>query len=94
MEAPPTAELELMANWPTASLSNNGRELSVNSEVKSLQREKRSEQKQLEDRHESGSSDYFSPAGHAGLNPQLDAEKTHSLIITHLDAFIVHRAED
>lgn len=57
MEAPPTAQLELMANWPTASLSNNSRELSVNSEVKSLQREKRSEQKQLEVRHESGSTD-------------------------------------
>lgn len=57
MEAPPTAQLELMANWPTASLSNNSRELSVSSEVKSLQREKRSEQKQLEVRHESGSTD-------------------------------------
>lgn len=39
-------------------------------------------------------ADWFSPAGRAGLNPQLDAEQTHSLVLTHLDAFVVQRAED
>lgn len=34
------------------------------------------------------------PAGRASLNPQLDAEQTHSGIVTHLDLFVVHRAED
>lgn len=34
------------------------------------------------------------PAGRASLNPQLDAEQTHSGIVTHLDLFVVHGAED
>lgn len=59
MEAPPTAESEPMANWPTASLSNNRRELSVNLEAKSLYMEKKSEQNQQEVGHKSGLSDYF-----------------------------------
>lgn len=40
-EAPPTAELELTANWPTASLSSSRTELSLNPHRKSLHREKR-----------------------------------------------------
>lgn len=54
------------------------------------------EQKQQEVRHKSVLSDLSSllPAGRASLNPQLDAEQTHSVIITHLDLFVVHRAED
>lgn len=90
MEAPPTAEPEPMANWPTASLSNNRRELSLSLEAKSLHTEKKSEQKQQQVQQ------VFSllPAGRASLNPQLDAEQTHSGIITHLNLFVVHRAED
>lgn len=41
MEAAPTADPELMANWPTASLSSNRRESSVNMETKSLDTEEK-----------------------------------------------------
>lgn len=41
MEAAPTADPELMANWPTASLSSNRRESSVNMETKSLYTEEK-----------------------------------------------------
>lgn len=40
-EAPPTAESELTANWPTASLSSSCTESSLNPETKSLQIEKK-----------------------------------------------------
>lgn len=39
-ESPPTAESELTANWPTASLSSNRIESSLNADRKSLQKQK------------------------------------------------------